>query len=469
MTTRISLIAAAAAIFVACGGVETDSGFEESTEALTAYTLEGKVLAMGTAQRGAVVQAFDATGRRLARATSDANGTYRLSLSVMPARVLATAVHHPPRALQNPTFTISSNKAKLDVDVGPWLDGDFTAENRAYFVTRSTTAPKIIRTVSWGLGGGLGSPWDEASDLLAGPRHQLLTSLLPAGVKLVPNVEQGIVEKSSSRGRYLEARFSEQLDTYNLGAAGTGQLFAQLVWTISHADGRGLPVRLRVRCTTCSGGYKDIKDGHIGADGPDGSYRPTRTTVAAGFTDIRTNRYADHITMAKELGLLPAADTAATTFKPDTAATRAFTAELLVRALQLTLVNPTTARFSDVPRTHASFKAIETAAQSGALTGAGTTFRPTGTLTRAELAGFLANAAKWVAPATPTESFTDVPRAYWAFARIETAFGYCRAVESRGGPADTNFRPGLTATRAEVTAGVIRMMNCFNGGELGAK
>jgi hypothetical protein len=65
---------------------------------------------------------------------------------------------------------------------------------------------------------------------------------------------------------------------------------------------------------------------------------------------------------------------------------------LIVRAKGYTLVNPTTAKFSDVPTTHTYYKFIETAAANGLVQGYNGKFMPDDAITSADLSAVLGKA-----------------------------------------------------------------------------
>lgn len=73
--------------------------------------------------------------------------------------------------------------------------------------------------------------------------------------------------------------------------------------------------------------------------------------------------------------------------RPESTVTRAELAAMLVSALGLTRLNPSTPSFGDVSPTYWAYRSIETAAARGFIAGgADGRFRPTDPVTRAELA-----------------------------------------------------------------------------------
>jgi hypothetical protein len=473
-SSRLASLLLASLLAAACGGMEgadeeglADGALDSEEQGVTVATISGRVIAMGEVQAGAVVIASSRSGLRVGRAVTGADGRYTLPVSSMPYRIAVKAWQRVPRSYTNPKLTrTAAGKYRFDTDVGPWLGADGTSENLTYVVADAATAPRLVPHVAWGNGGGVGSPQDEVADLTVGPRVAKLSTLLPDGTRVVPNAEAAVERKTSPQGDYLEARFSEELNQHNLGSAYEGLLIEQIVATASiNAGPERLPVRIRVRCATCSGGYTSFSDAHIGADGPQGSYGLHTARPEAAYSDLAGSRYARHVAMAKALGLLK--DFASgPAFAPRSNVTRAEVASLLVRTLGITPVGPATASYKDVKATDWFYKVVETARAKGLMSGGSDgNFRPTAPVTRAELAAYVANAAKW-APVTPASGqFADVAKSYWAYSRIETAFGYCHAVEARD-PWARTFAPAASATREEAAAAMARALTCFTGAEV---
>ncbi len=457
------------AVFLFACGPEFDGAepelLEETTQDL-GIKIEGRIDAMTEPLAGAFVIALDAQSRQIGRTKTAANGSYVLSAPSVPHKLVVKSFNHVPRYETKPALTsLGSGRYRFNYDVGPSLAADWTAENLTFMVLNQNNGEKIVPQIAWGNGGGVGSPQDEVADLTVGARLPKLMSLLPIGTKVAPNLEASVVRKSTAQGAYLEARFSSALNTYNLGSGYTGLLIDQIVATTSiNYSNERLPVRIRVACASCPGGFEDLRDGHVGPNGPGNSYRLNVASPNTAFSDIRTHQLANHIAMAKALGIT--SGYADGTFKPNNVLTRAEMVALLVRALGVPLINPTTPSFSDVKKTDWSYQVIETGRARGLLSGYGDgTFRPNNSVTRAELAALIVNAARWPAHKFERPVFTDVASSYWAYQKIETAFGFCHAVEPRS-YWTMQFEPAKPATRAEAVAGIIRMMNCFTGDEI---
>lgn len=426
--------------------------------------LVGRVHSLGTPIPGAFVLALDERNQVMSVTRTDDDGGYRLSLTEVPAKIAAKAWQYVPR-YERLEASPGADVIEHDVELGLAIGADGTAENLIYVVDRDEE--RVVPQLAWGSGGAIGGGADELGDLVrVGARHPEFLSLVPEGVRLVPSVDQAVERVSTDAGDYLVARFSAELDGYNLGAAGTEQLINQLVSTLSlNAGPQRLPVRLEVACDDCEGGFEPMRDGHVGATELGGSYPVLLPEPEAVFSDIEGHRYARHIAAAEALGVTtgyPDGD-----FRPDAFVTRAELASFLVAGLKLELERPEDASFDDVEVDAWYFPAVETAVAHGVLSErAPGRFEPERRVTRAELAGYVVHAAGWPAPEQPRATFSDVGPEYWAFERIATAYGYCRSVEPRA-PATSVFAPVDAATRAEAVAAVVRMKNCFVGNEIG--
>lgn len=443
----------------ACGG-ELDATLTDEGAAAEAVAVEGQVVGMDGPLAGAYVRAWDNSGNTLGKTRTDAAGLWSLQVASVPYAIEVKAFDHVPRLYRTPAYqTLSNARHRFDVHVGPVLGADTTAENVTWMVLETATGPRVVPHVAWGTGGSL-EPWIEApNDLLVGARNYRLDTLLPDNVRL-PHLENAV----AVRRDHLEVRFSSQLNRYNLGSEYFAAMVQQISATVSHNfSPQTLPVKIMVACTTCSGGYAPLRDGVLGATGPNGSYRVTVPHFDRAFTDTAGHRYAAHLAMAKHLGIATGYSDGSD--RPNNNVTRAEFAAMLVAALQLPLVTPRAPSYRDVPSTYWAYRSIETARARNLISGgADGNFRPTGTLTRAELAGFISNAAGWTGDSA-RQSFSDVPQTYWAHRRIETAFGWCQAVQARSWSDPARFEPAAAATRAEAIAAVMRMLNCLVGNE----
>lgn len=140
------------------------------------------------------------------------------------------------------------------------------------------------------------------------------------------------------------------------------------------------------------------------------------------------------------------------TFKPDNTITRAETATIIARALNLQPV--TGASFSDVKSSHYAYQDINAVAGKGIVIGREQgKFIPEGKLTRAEMATILARAYQLSGSGQVT--FSDVKASNWAYNDIQTLVG---SNLIQGYP-DNTFKPERQITRAEFVALLSRVLN----------
>lgn len=142
------------------------------------------------------------------------------------------------------------------------------------------------------------------------------------------------------------------------------------------------------------------------------------------------------------------------TFRPNDDITRAEFAKVAVLAAGLSLIEPATPSFNDVPKEHWAYKYIETAKAAGIVQGYGDgTYRPNNKITRAEIARIIYVAAGFAAD-TSGSQFPDVPNTHWAFTEIMT----CKNKGIVSGYPDNMFRPNNNATRAEAATMLYRWL-----------
>ena len=455
LTTLLLLVAG-------CGGVDGEAALGDvAGEASTTVMVSGVVSTTDGPASGAFVVALDAQGRRLSSVRSGGNGAYSLSLSTRPATIEVKVFGRVPRTFAQPALrSTATNRFRFDVNVGPPLGADSTGENLTFMVIREPNDVRVVPQIAWGNGGALELPLEPLADLVVGPRHRTLTTLLPVGARGV-SVEGAVVVHDD----HLEARFTRELNQHNLGSAYLAGMIQQIAATVSHSYSEdGLPVRIRVACATCPGGFEALRDGAVGPSGPHESYEVEVEHPAGAFSDTYGHRYAIHMAQAKALGI--ATGYADGSNRPSRAVTRGELAAMLVKALGLALVDPATPSYRDVPRSYWAYRAIETAKRHGIIAGGSDgLFLPTGGMTRAELAAFLVNAARWPLVTPTSARFADVPVTYWAAAKIETAHGWCHAVDYAEDGDWSRFMPARAASRADAIAATIRMMQCLVGNE----
>ena len=140
-------------------------------------------------------------------------------------------------------------------------------------------------------------------------------------------------------------------------------------------------------------------------------------------------------------------------FQPNRDMTRAEVAQMFYNLLLEQNV-PITERFPDEPLTAWHEKAVHTMASLGIIQGyPDGSFRPEGSVTRAEFVVFAARFAKTL-PQAEHLAFHDVPETHWAYEHINAAvqFGWIT------GYSDGSFQPSRRISRAEAVTIVNRML-----------
>lgn len=173
------------------------------------------------------------------------------------------------------------------------------------------------------------------------------------------------------------------------------------------------------------------------------------------FSDVPPGHlFFSEITWLAERGITTGFDDG--TFKPTMQLSRQAMAAFLYRLAGEPAYTPTGQRFSDVPASHQFYLEIEWLAATGITSGyPDGTFRPTGTLTRGEMAAFLYRAAGSPDGANP--GCTVVP-----FSDVAVSSNFCGEITwlvgnniAEGFP-DGTFRPGNPLTRQAMAAFLYR-------------
>jgi PKD repeat protein len=148
-------------------------------------------------------------------------------------------------------------------------------------------------------------------------------------------------------------------------------------------------------------------------------------------------------------------------YLPTVPVTRDQMAVFISRALaggdSLVPTGPPTATFSDVPTGYWAFKYVEYTVDHGVVGGySDGTYRPTTTVTRDQMAVFIARAmvgGDSLVPSGPaTATFPDVPTDFWAFKYVE----YIRGEGVTGGYPDGLYHPEYACTRDQMAVFVQR-------------
>ncbi len=134
------------------------------------------------------------------------------------------------------------------------------------------------------------------------------------------------------------------------------------------------------------------------------------------------------------------------TFRPGESATRAQLTKMLTLAFGLTLYNPISPDFSDVPFDSVYYQFVETAYYHRIISGySDGRFRPNDPITRAQVTKMVVLGKGWdlINPAQP--DFIDVRTNHWAYSFIETAL----AQGIVNGYSDSTFHPNELVNRAQ--------------------
>ncbi len=136
------------------------------------------------------------------------------------------------------------------------------------------------------------------------------------------------------------------------------------------------------------------------------------------------------------------------TFHPESTATRAQFAKMIVTARGWSVVNPATPSFSDVAAGSAFYGYVETAKAHAILSGySDGTFRPSAAVSRGQISKMIVTAFAWPLVVPTVGSFSDVPLGSTFYPYVETA----KAHAVLSGYSDGTFRPSSSAGRAQLS------------------
>lgn len=181
---------------------------------------------------------------------------------------------------------------------------------------------------------------------------------------------------------------------------------------------------------------------------------------AATFSDVQpSDWFSPYVEQLAADGIL---NTSTGTYRPADLVNRAEMAKLAVEAFKLTLENPDTPTFKDVPKGSWFYQYVETAAkngivggykdQTGTLTGY---FGPGDSLTREQAMKILVLAAPLATNTKGGPHFSDVPASAWSYEYVETGYNWSVV----DGYADGSFGPVKNINRAEIAKMVVNAMN----------
>jgi len=198
---------------------------------------------------------------------------------------------------------------------------------------------------------------------------------------------------------------------------------------------------------------------------PDAIFRAKEAVaaaIAAGFlfSDVTLEQWAfDEIGACVRAGIVGGYPDG--TYRPGLPVTRDQMAVFISRALaggdSLVPTGPPTATFSDVLTGHWAFRYVEYAVDNGVVAGySDGTYRPTETVTRDQMAVFVARAMvggdEYVPTGPVSATFPDVPTDHWAYKHVE----YIAAEGVTRGYPDGTYRPEVAVTRDQMAVYVQR-------------
>ncbi len=141
------------------------------------------------------------------------------------------------------------------------------------------------------------------------------------------------------------------------------------------------------------------------------------------------------------------------TFRPNEPITRAQASAMLLRALDIPLLENPTATFKDVSKKSTHYRTLATINEKGILRGENGYMRPAEQTTRAQMAAILRRA--FDLPLEQKPMFIDVSPVNWAFADINSV----ALNRIAGGYQDGTFKPGNPVTRAQFSSFLARAID----------
>ena len=192
---------------------------------------------------------------------------------------------------------------------------------------------------------------------------------------------------------------------------------------------------------------------------------PPVVTAPASFPDVQGGIYANQINRAVQLGFI-AGFPEDNTFRPKASLTREQLVSMVIDGLNIQNRPQVTRNpYPDVPSNRWSASKIELAKQLGLVSGySNGTFKPTQSVTRAELLAVVRRAAEYKAGVTQLASnqqgqaFNDI-QGHWAQDVISSLSGYCgiaTPLNETGGA----FYPNQVSQRDYAAAAMVRLLDC---------
>lgn len=168
------------------------------------------------------------------------------------------------------------------------------------------------------------------------------------------------------------------------------------------------------------------------------------------FSDLKGNSAAEAILYLHDKHIISGYPDG--TFRPNEPITRAQAAAMLLKALDMELIENPSVQFKDVTPKSNYYSILATINEKGIIRGDNGYMRPGETTSRAQMAAILRRAFDMPLDSQPT--FTDVSPAHWAYSDINSI---AKNRVASGYP-DGSFKPSNIVTRAHFSAFLARAM-----------
>ncbi|WP_342600891.1 S-layer homology domain-containing protein [Psychrobacillus sp. FSL H8-0483] len=168
------------------------------------------------------------------------------------------------------------------------------------------------------------------------------------------------------------------------------------------------------------------------------------------FSDLKGNSAAEAILYLHDKHIISGYPDG--TFRPNEPITRAQAAAMLLKALDIEVIENPTVQFKDVTTKSNYYSILATINEKGIIRGENGYMRPGETTSRAQMAAILRRAFNMPLDSQPT--FTDVSPAHWAYSDINSI---AKNRVASGYP-DGSFKPSNIVTRAHFSAFLARAM-----------
>jgi N-acetylneuraminic acid mutarotase len=184
------------------------------------------------------------------------------------------------------------------------------------------------------------------------------------------------------------------------------------------------PYRYDWNTVTVAEGPAVLKAVAYDASGNTGEDSITVTVDNTSFDDVPWDYWCRrHIEAIKREGITGGCSGIPPLYCPSNPVRRDQMAIFLVKAMGLSPINPETPTFSDVPRDYWAYQYIETLVAAGVTSGCASNppqYCPANPVARSAMAVFIVRAAGLTVINPDTPTFADVPKSHWAYKQIES-------------------------------------------------